>query len=44
MTTKTILLVEDKRRVGLLTVEALRGINLANRIDVVRDEDGFMSK
>ncbi len=37
MTAKTILLVEDNHQDELLTLRALKKINLANRIDVVRD-------
>lgn len=37
MPTKTILLVEDKRRDELLILDALNEVNLANQVDVVRD-------
>lgn len=37
MQTKTILLVEDNPQDEMLTLRALRRVNLANRIDVVRD-------
>ena len=37
MTTKTILLVEDNSQDEMLTLRALRKINLANQVDVVRD-------
>ena len=37
MTTRTILLVEDNSQDEILTLRALKKINLANRIDVVRD-------
>ncbi len=37
MDKKTILLVEDIEKDELLTIRALRTINVANRIDVVRD-------
>lgn len=37
MNLKTILLVEDNPQDEILTLRALRKINLANKIDVVRD-------
>ncbi|MGA2764713.1 MAG: response regulator [Spirochaetia bacterium] len=37
MSTRTILLVEDNHQDEMLTLRALKKINLANRIDVVRD-------
>lgn len=37
MNPKTILLVEDNPQDEMLTLRALRRVNLANRIDVVRD-------
>ena len=37
MTAKTILLVEDNSQDEMLTLRALRKINLANHVDVVRD-------
>ena len=37
MTTKSILLVEDNHQDEMLTLRALRKINIANRVDVVRD-------
>ena len=37
MTTKTILLVEDNHQDEMLTLRALKKINLANRVDVARD-------
>jgi hypothetical protein len=37
VTTKTILLVEDNSQDEMLTLRALRKINLANQVDVVRD-------
>ncbi len=37
MKVKTILLVEDQRQDELLILRALRRINLANQVDVVRD-------
>lgn len=37
MTTKTILLVEDNHQDEMLTLRALNKVNLANRVDVVRD-------
>ncbi|PWB66683.1 MAG: two-component system response regulator [Deltaproteobacteria bacterium] len=37
MTTKTILLVEDNPQDEMLILRALRRINLANEVDVVRD-------
>ena len=37
MTAKTILLVEDNSQDEILTMRALRKINLANKVDVVRD-------
>jgi CheY-like chemotaxis protein len=37
MTSKTILLVEDNSQDEMLTLRALRKINLANHVDVVRD-------
>jgi hypothetical protein len=37
MTAKTILLVEDNSQDEMLTLRALRKINLANQVDVVRD-------
>ena len=37
MTTKSILLVEDNQQDEILTLRALRKMNLANQIDVVRD-------
>lgn len=37
MNTKTILLVEDNPQDEMLTMRALRRVNLANRIDVARD-------
>lgn len=37
MALKTILLVEDNPQDEMLTLRALKKINLANRIDVVRD-------
>jgi CheY-like chemotaxis protein len=37
MSVKTILLVEDKRQDEVLILRALNKINLANRVDVVRD-------
>lgn len=37
MTTKTILLVEDNPQDELLTLRALRKVNIANHIDVARD-------
>ena len=37
MTIRTILLVEDNPQDEILTMRALKKINLANRIDVVRD-------
>lgn len=37
MNTKAILLVEDNPQDELLTLRALRKVNLANQVDVVRD-------
>lgn len=37
MTAKTLLLVEDNPQDETLTLRALRRVNIANRIDVVRD-------
>lgn len=37
MSAKTILLVEDNAQDEMLTLRALRKVNLANRVDVVRD-------
>lgn len=37
METKAILLVEDNHQDEMLTLRALRKINMANRVDVVRD-------
>ena len=37
MVEKTILLVEDNKKDELLTMRALKKINVANRIDVARD-------
>ena len=37
MSAKTILLVEDNPQDEMLTLRALRKVNLANRVDVVRD-------
>ncbi len=37
MDEKTLLLVEDNKKDELLTIRALKTINVANRIDVVRD-------
>lgn len=37
MNTKTILLVEDNPQDEMLTLRALRRVNVANRIDVARD-------
>jgi hypothetical protein len=37
MKTRTILLVEDTRQDELLILRALRKVNLANQVDVVRD-------
>jgi len=37
MTTKTILLVEDNQQDEMLTLRALKKVNLANHVDVVRD-------
>ncbi len=37
MTAKTILLVEDNTQDEMLSLRALRKINLANQVDVVRD-------
>ncbi|MGA2765387.1 MAG: response regulator [Spirochaetia bacterium] len=37
MTTKTILLVEDNHQDEMLTLRALKKVNLANHVDVVRD-------
>lgn len=37
MNEKTILLVEDNPQDEMLTLRALRKVNLANRVDVVRD-------
>jgi hypothetical protein len=37
MTAKTILLVEDNPQDEMLTLRALKKINLANQVDVVRD-------
>lgn len=37
MKAKAILLVEDNQQDELLTLRALRKVNLANRVDVVRD-------
>ncbi|MGD0728258.1 MAG: response regulator [Spirochaetia bacterium] len=37
MTTKTILLVENNSQDEMLTLRALRKINLANHVEVVRD-------
>lgn len=37
MPMKTILLVEDKRRDEIMTLDALGKVNLANQVDVVHD-------
>ena len=37
MTTKTILLVEDNHQDEMLTLRALKKVNLANHVDVARD-------
>src|ERR1700739_765989 len=37
MKTRTMLLVEDNQQDELLTLRALRKVNLANHVDVVRD-------
>ncbi len=37
MTTKTILLVEDNQQDEMLTLRALKKVNLANHVDVARD-------
>jgi CheY-like chemotaxis protein len=37
MSVKTILLVEDNSQDEMLTLRALRKVNLANQVDVVRD-------
>ena len=37
MMTKTVLLVEDNHQDEMLTLRALKKVNLANRVDVVRD-------
>ncbi len=37
MTAKTILLVEDNQQDEMLTLRALKKVNLANRVDVARD-------